>query len=156
MNGGLKQMLTRGTAALTMTVLAATLGAMVLGATPTSAQASEPALSDSQFVNLYVELSLAAETFLGDTVKLPAVQDTIFTRYKITRANFLTFTDKYQKAEQYSSIWDTILKKLEARRASNGDSLLSVTPSNAPAKPVGTTPPPPSSTTKPAEKSKGK
>ena len=74
------------------------------------------AISDSQFVNLYVDLSLAAEQFLTDSVKLASVQDSIFVAHKITRNQFDSYKINLDKSpERWSEIWNLVLAELNKR-----------------------------------------
>lgn len=97
------------------------VGAWFLVIAPNTACAqakSAVQLSDSQFVDLYVKLSLVAEKFLADSLTLQAKQDSLFKTFKITRDQFVSFREKYnQEPEKYKYIWQEVIKKLDAEEA---------------------------------------
>lgn len=78
--------------------------------------AEKSALSDSQFVYLYVDLSFAAESFLSDSVKLAQVQDSIFSAHKVTRQQFDDYKNNLDKSpERWSVIWQMVVDELNKR-----------------------------------------
>ena len=79
-------------------------------------------LTDSQFVDLYVKLSLLAEKFLSDSLVLRAKQDSLFTTYKINMDQFVKFKEKYDREpEKYKYIWQDVIKRLEAEEKKTKD-----------------------------------
>ena len=100
--------------------------------------ADKNAISDSQFVNLYVDLSLAAEQFLSDSVKLSVVQDSIFKVHKVTREQFDAYKNNLDKSpERWSEIWNLVLAELNKRE----ESLKKDKPKTAPNSKPNKTPP---------------
>ena len=80
--------------------------------------AGSVAISDSQFVTLYVDLSYAAEQFLSDSVHLAAVQDSIFDAHDVTREQFFLYKNKLDSSpERWSVIWQMIADKLAKHEA---------------------------------------
>ncbi|RKZ33420.1 hypothetical protein DRQ33_04295 [bacterium] len=68
------------------------------------------------FVELYVELSIAAEQFLEDSAKLVQVQDSIFDSFNVTRQSFDEFRQEMDKEpEKWNDIWKQIVDKLEEK-----------------------------------------
>ena len=69
-----------------------------------------------QFVNLYVDLSIAAETYLDDSLKLVEVQDSVFNEHEMSKEEFDDFRKKIdEEPEAWSSIWRQVVKKLEEK-----------------------------------------
>ena len=70
-------------------------------------------LTREKFVDLYVQLSIAAEKYLADSVKLVQAQDSIFKAFGVTRKEFDRFRAKIDKEpEKWSDIWKEIVQKL--------------------------------------------
>ncbi len=70
-------------------------------------------LTEDKFVDLYVQLSIAAEKFLSDSVKLAQTQDSIFSAFGTTREEFDNFRKKLdEKPEKWEGIWKKIVEKL--------------------------------------------
>jgi len=78
--------------------------------------AEKSAISDSQFVMLYVDLSVAAEQFLSDSVYLAQVQDSVFEAHSVTRDQFDSYKNELDKSpERWSEIWQMVATELEKR-----------------------------------------
>ncbi len=76
----------------------------------------EGTITPEQFVSLYVDLSIVAEQNLSDTLKLAAVQDSIFKAHNITREQFNRFREEMDKEPQkWKGLWEEIVKKLQER-----------------------------------------
>ena len=76
--------------------------------------ATLPEITVEQFVNLYVQLSITAETFLDDSLKLAQNQDSIFEANAITRTQFDSFRKKMDlEPDKWGNVWEQIVKKLE-------------------------------------------
>jgi hypothetical protein len=76
------------------------------------------AISDSQFVMLYVDLSFAAEQFLSDSVELAVVQDSIFKSHDVTRDRFFLYKNELDSSpERWSGIWEMISSELTKRES---------------------------------------
>ena len=79
-------------------------------------QKNEEPITTEQFVPLYVDLSIAAERFLEDSVKLAEMQDSIFAAHKVSRSSFDDFRAKMDsEPEKWAQVWDKIVKELELR-----------------------------------------
>ena len=81
-----------------------------------SVLAEKSAISDSQFVMLYVDLSVAAEQFLSDSVYLAQIQDSIFEAHSVTREQFDIYKLELDKSpERWSEIWQMVATELDKR-----------------------------------------
>ena len=70
-------------------------------------------LTREKFVDLYVQLSIAAEQYLDDSLKLVQVQDSIFKAFGVSRQEFEQFRKKIdQQPEKWGDIWKEIVQKL--------------------------------------------
>ena len=77
-------------------------------------QLQEKQLTVEEFITVYVDLSIAAEQFLDDTLTLTVAQDSIFFKHKITRQSFENFRKKVDdNPEKWAYIWQDIIKRLE-------------------------------------------
>ncbi len=77
-------------------------------------QLQEKQLTVEEFITVYVDLSVAAEQFLDDTLTLTAAQDSIFSKHNITRQSFEYFRKKVdENPEEWAYIWQDIIKRLE-------------------------------------------
>ena len=73
----------------------------------------EKEMTPDLFVNLYVQLSVAAEQYLDDSTKLVQVQDSIFNSFDVSRESFDKFREKMDKEpEKWNDLWQQIVKKL--------------------------------------------
>lgn len=98
------------------TMIAIWMGACSIIAYSQQKDADTEKISAEQFVSLYVDLSLAAEKFLDDTLKLATVQDSIFAAYKTTRQKFDEFRSGMDEhPEKWAELWEKIVKELEKR-----------------------------------------
>ena len=70
-------------------------------------------LTREKFIDLYVQLSIAAEQNLNDSLKLVQVQDSIFKAFGTTREEFDKFRKKIdEEPEKWEGIWKEIVQKL--------------------------------------------
>ncbi len=77
-------------------------------------QLQEKQLTVEEFIAVYVDLSVAAEQFLDDTLTLTVAQDSIFSKHNITRQSFEDFRKKVdENPEKWAYIWQDIIKRLE-------------------------------------------
>jgi len=77
-------------------------------------QLQEKQLTVEEFIAVYVDLSVAAEQFLDDTLTLTIAQDSIFSKHNITRQSFEDFRKKVdENPEKWAYIWQDIIKRLE-------------------------------------------
>lgn len=77
---------------------------------------SDESITIEQFVKLYVDLSIATETFLDDSISLAQAQDSIFTAHEIRKSQFDSFRQKVDaEPEKWSEIWQKVVKILEQR-----------------------------------------
>lgn len=68
------------------------------------------------FVKLYVELSISAEKFLGDSALLAHIQDSIFASFHTTRDKFNAFRNKMdENPAKWKDVWEAIIDELEKR-----------------------------------------
>jgi len=81
-------------------------------------------MTQEEFVQLYVELSRAAEAYLSDSLRLVEVQDSIFNSSGFTRDDFEAFKEKIDKQpEKWEDVWKAILAKIEAIPEDSTDTL---------------------------------
>ena len=77
---------------------------------------SDESITIEQFVDLYVDLSIATESFLDDSIGLAQAQDSIFTTHEIKKTQFDSFRRKIDaEPEKWSEIWQEVVRKLEQR-----------------------------------------
>ncbi|MCD6097668.1 hypothetical protein J7K18_02125 [bacterium] len=81
-------------------------------------------MTQEEFVQLYVELSRAAEAYLSDSARLVEVQDSIFDSFGFTRDDFEAFKEKVDKhPEKWEKVWKAILAEIEAIPEDSTDTL---------------------------------
>jgi len=74
-------------------------------------------LSENQFVEIYVQLSIATEMFAADTVKLKEEKERIFEQAGVTHDEIDGFINRLnQKPQEWEKVWKKIVEKLEKRR----------------------------------------
>ncbi|EQB63375.1 MAG: hypothetical protein RBG1_1C00001G0954 [candidate division Zixibacteria bacterium RBG-1] len=79
---------------------------------------SKPAnsLSDSQFVEIYVSLSILSQQYAGNPETFNQEKEKLFKQYKVTEKEFQRFHRKYQdQPEKWVDIWKKINRKLEEK-----------------------------------------
>jgi len=79
---------------------------------------SKPAnsLSDSQFVDIYVQLSLASQEYALDPLAFHQEKEKIFSQFQISENQFKKFHQKYQdQPEKWVDLWKKINRKLEEK-----------------------------------------
>jgi preprotein translocase subunit SecG len=76
---------------------------------------SSSEISETKFVDVYVQLSLANEFYATDSLKLREEKEKIFRQAQVTPKEMDSFVkERKQKPEQWESIWKKILEKLES------------------------------------------
>jgi len=79
-------------------------------------KADEPVITDNQFVMLYVDLSIAAEQYLADSLALVEVQDSIFEAHSVTRDDFDNYKANLDDSpERWSKLWEMVIEELNKR-----------------------------------------
>ena len=74
-------------------------------------------LSENQFVEIYVQLSIATEMFAADTVKLKEEKERIFEEAGVTQNEIGGFINRLnQKPQKWARVWKKIVEMLEKRR----------------------------------------
>jgi len=95
-------------------ILIASILAIVCGVFAKSDTHRSKELTSDVFVNLYVQLSVAAEQYLDDSTRLVRVQDSIFNDFDVSRDSFDKFRAKMDnQPEKWNDLWEKIVKKLE-------------------------------------------
>ncbi|MFP4458769.1 MAG: hypothetical protein ACLFSQ_04175 [Candidatus Zixiibacteriota bacterium] len=70
-------------------------------------------MSEEEFINIYVKLSIAAEQYLAKPDSLKIVQDSIFTTSGYTSEDFNGFREKIDKnPEKWNNIWQKIVDRI--------------------------------------------
>lgn len=73
-------------------------------------------LSDSQFVEIYVSLSILSEQYASDPHTFHLEKEKLFKQYKVSEKEFQRFHRKYQnQPEKWVEIWKKINQKLEEK-----------------------------------------
>lgn len=86
---------------------------LVLLFIPRSAQE----LPQDEFVEVYVELSLAKQMFASDSLKLAKEQARIFKENGISQQQIDEFVNRLsQKPERWAEVWKKVVERLEQRR----------------------------------------
>ena len=89
------------------------------------AQPPQTKMTPDDFVNLYVDLSIVAEKFLEDSVRLAQAQDSVFKLHNVTRQRFEEFRKMIDEDPQkWGFIWQKIIKKLEELDKKNSESTI--------------------------------
>ena len=79
---------------------------------------SKPAnsLSDSQFVEIYVTLSILSEQYAGNPETFQQEKQKLFKQFKVSEKEFQRFHRKYQdQPEKWVDIWKRINRRLEEK-----------------------------------------
>jgi len=79
---------------------------------------SKPAnsLSDSQFVEIYVQLSILSQQYAGNPESFNQEKQKLFRQYKVSEKEFRKFHQKYKdQPEKWVDIWKKINRKLEEK-----------------------------------------
>ena len=88
-------------------------------------QPPQTKMTPDDFVNLYVDLSIVAEKFLEDSVRLAQAQDSVFKLHNVTRQRFEEFRKMIDEDPQkWGFIWQKIIKKLEELDKKNSESTI--------------------------------
>jgi hypothetical protein len=78
---------------------------------------SSPEVSEDEFVQVYVELSIASEMFSADSVKLVEERTRIFRETGVTQDELDDFVSRLsQKPAQWAGVWEKVVEQLEERR----------------------------------------
>lgn len=78
---------------------------------------SSSGLSAEQFVEVYVELSIASETFSADSIKLEEERIRIFKEAGVTPEEIDGFVGRLNRDPgQWADVWRKIVERLEQRR----------------------------------------
>ncbi|HEX7401220.1 MAG TPA: hypothetical protein VF369_03490 [candidate division Zixibacteria bacterium] len=76
---------------------------------------SSSEISETKFVDVYVQLSWANELYASDSLKLREEKEKIYRQAQVTPKEMDNFVkERRQKLEQWESIWKKILEKLES------------------------------------------
>lgn len=74
---------------------------------------SSPNLSEKKFVDVYVQLSIAHETFASDTLKLKEEKDKILHKAGVTQKEMDHFVKRHdQNPGEWTRIWKNIMDRL--------------------------------------------
>ncbi len=77
---------------------------------------SESTLSDSQFIELYVQLSILSEQYSADPQTFKQEKQKLLRQFKTTEKELKKFLKKYQQnPEKLVKIWQKINQKLEGK-----------------------------------------
>jgi len=88
-------------------------------------QPPQTKMTPDDFVNLYVDLSIVAEKFLEDSIRLAQAQDSVFKLHNVTRQRFEEFRKMIDEDPQkWGFIWQKIIKKLEELDKKNSESTI--------------------------------
>ncbi len=78
---------------------------------------SSSGLSAEQFVEVYVELSFASETFSGDSAKFEEEKNRIFEQAGVAQKEMDEFVRRLnQKPDEWAEVWKRIVESLEQKR----------------------------------------
>ncbi len=78
---------------------------------------SPSGLSEDEFVEIYVQLSMASEMFAPDTLKLKEEKKRVYEAAEVTQDEIDDFVKRYnQKPDRWARVWKKIVEKLEQRR----------------------------------------
>ena len=76
-------------------------------------QASLP-LSENEFINIYIQLSIANEKYQNDSSKLQQEKKQILKSFKVTQKDLEHFIKTYQRnPEKWAGVWEKVNSKLE-------------------------------------------
>ena len=74
-------------------------------------------LSEDEFVEIYVQLSIATGMFAPDTLKLEEEKKRIFEQSGVTQDEIDRFINRLnQKPQEWVRVWKKIVEKLEEKR----------------------------------------
>ena len=79
---------------------------------------SKPAnsLSDSQFVEIYVQLSILSQQYAGNPHDFHQEKEKLFRQYQVSEKEFQRFHQKYKdQPEKWVDLWKKINRKLEEK-----------------------------------------
>ena len=75
-------------------------------------------LSVEEFVEVYVQLSVASEMYDADPAKLEQEREKILEKYGITQEEIDHFVREYnQNPEKWAKVWEKIVRRLEEEKA---------------------------------------
>jgi hypothetical protein len=78
---------------------------------------TSPRLSEEKFVEVYVQLSMALETFDADSGDLEQERKKVLDRYGVTQEEIDEFVMDYnQNPEKWAKVWERIVQKLEEKK----------------------------------------
>jgi hypothetical protein len=78
---------------------------------------SSSGLSAEQFVDVYVELSVASETFSADSVQLQVERNRIYEKAGVTPEEIGRFVSRLNRdPSEWTDVWKKIVERLEQRR----------------------------------------
>ena len=73
-----------------------------------------PPLNEDEFINIYIQLSIANEKYQNDPRKLNEEKKQISKHFKVTQKDIEKFIKRYQKnPEKWAGVWEKVNKKLE-------------------------------------------
>jgi hypothetical protein len=79
---------------------------------------TSPGLSEEDFVEVYVQLSIAWETFDEDSGKFEQDRKEILEKYSVTQEEIDEFVKEYnKKPENWAEVWEKIVRRLEEEKA---------------------------------------
>jgi len=71
-------------------------------------------LSENEFINIYIQLSIANEKYQNDSSKLQQEKKQILKSFKVTQKDLEHFIKTYQKnPEKWAGVWEKVNSKLE-------------------------------------------
>jgi hypothetical protein len=80
-------------------------------------QMSSPQLTEDEFVEVYVQFSIAAEKFGSDSVGLADEQERILQQAGATRDEMDDFVDRLnERPQDWAEVWERIVQRLEEKR----------------------------------------
>ncbi len=78
---------------------------------------TSPKLSEEKFVEVYVGLSIALETYDADSGGLEQERKRILERYGVTQKDIDEFVKNYnQNPEKWAKVWERIVQTLEEKK----------------------------------------
>ena len=78
---------------------------------------TSPELSEDEFVEIYVQLSLALETFDKDSSELEQERKMILGKHNVPQEQIDRFVREYNlNPEKWAKVWERIVQRLEQER----------------------------------------
>jgi hypothetical protein len=78
---------------------------------------TSPDLSEEKFVEVYVQLSIARETFDEDSGKFEEDRKEILEKYSVTQEEIDEFVKEYNRnPEKWAKVWERIVHRLDEEK----------------------------------------